>query len=130
MKYKYSYFDGEFLPIIPIILKGEAEKIELKAYIDTGASYCLFHVDVAEILGIKLEEGEHTEMVLGDGNVISIYLHKIPVTIGGCEFIATIGFSKGLGIKFNIIGRKGIFDKFVISFNERDKEMEFIPHQS
>ncbi|MBI4980702.1 retropepsin-like domain-containing protein [Candidatus Woesearchaeota archaeon] len=129
MKYKYSFFDGELLPIVPIILKGKVEEVELKAYIDTGASYCLFHADIAEIIGIKLEEGDLTEMVLGDGNIIRIYLHKVPVSIGEHKFTALVGFSKGLGIKFNIIGRKGIFDKFVISFNEKDKEIEFVPHE-
>jgi predicted aspartyl protease len=120
-------FEGELLPIIPIVLRGKAETVELKAYIDTGASYCLFHADIAEIIGLNLEEGNPTEMVLGDGNVIIVYLHQVLVSIGGIEFTTFVGFSKGLGIRFNIIGRKGIFDKFIVSFNERGKEIEFKP---
>lgn len=129
MKYKYQFFDGEFLPIIPLKLKGKTETIEVKTYIDTGASYCLFHADIAEILGLILEEGTTTEMVLGDGNILKVYLHHIPITIAEREFTAIVGFSKGLGIRFNITGRKGIFDKFRVCFNERDKEIEFIPHE-
>lgn len=128
MKYKYPFFDGEFLPIIPLKLTSKTEAIEVKAYIDTGASYCLFHADIAEILGLTLEEGTITEMVLGDGNILKVYLHQIPIKIAERELTALVGFSKGLGIKFNIIGRKGIFDKFKVCFNERDKEVEFIPH--
>ncbi|MEK6937478.1 MAG: hypothetical protein AABX04_00395 [Nanoarchaeota archaeon] len=79
-------------------------------------------------MGLTLEEGTITEMVLGDGNILKIYLHHLPITIADREFTVIVGFSKGLGIRFNIIGRKGIFDKFLVCFNEKDKEIEFIPH--
>ncbi len=128
MKYRYQFFNGEFLPVVNIALKSKKNTVELKAFIDTGASYCLVHADVTEILGIDLETGEKTEMILGDGNILTVYLHEIEVSVGGVEFKARVGFSKGLGIGFDIIGRKGIFDKFKVCFNERDKEIEFIPH--
>ena len=38
---------------------------------------------------------------------------------------ATIGFSKGIGIGFNIIGRKDIFESFTVCFKEREKCIEF-----
>mgnify|MGYP001616252669 CR=1 FL=1 len=129
MIYKYQFFEGEFLPVVNIALKSKKDSIKLKAFIDTGASYCLVHADVTEILGIDLEAGEKTEMVLGDGNILTVYLHEMAVSIGEIEFNARIGFSKGLGTGFDIIGRKGIYDKFIVSFNERDKEVEFIPHE-
>ena len=123
MKYKYQFFNGEFLPVVNIMLKSKKDQVELKAFIDTGASYCLVHADVTEILGIDLEAGEKTEMVLGDGNILAVYLHELDVSISGVEFKTRIGFSKSLGIGFDIIGRKGIFDKFRVCFNERDKEI-------
>jgi predicted aspartyl protease len=129
MKYKYHFFDGEFLPVMDIVLKSKKDSVNLRAFIDTGASYCLVHADVTEILGIDMEAGEKTEMVLGDGNILTVYLHGMVVSIGRMEFNARIGFSKGLGTGFDIIGRKGIFDKFKVCFNERDKEVELIPHQ-
>lgn len=67
-------------------------------------------------------------MVVGDGNVLIAYLHKVLVSTAGKEFIATIGFSKGLGVGFYIIGRKGIFDNFVVCFNEKEKQIEFKPN--
>ena len=56
MRFSYQFFDEEYLPIIPISLKGKEEWIEFDAYIDTGASSCLFPADVAEILGLDLEK--------------------------------------------------------------------------
>ena len=127
MNFKYCYFEGKFLPIVPIKLKGKAEWLETMAFIDTGASYSLFHADIATILGINLEDGVKWEMVVGDGNILVAYLHKVPVSIAGKEFVATIGFSKGLGVGFYIIGRKDIFEKFIVIFNEKEKQAEFRP---
>ena len=38
-----------------------------------------------------------------------------------------IGFSRRLGIGFNIIGRKDIFERFKICFDEKEKMVEFYP---
>lgn len=96
-------------------------------YIDTGASFCLFHADVAGVLGLDLENGERREMVLGDGDSMEVYLHKIPVLLAEKEFAASIGFSKDLKIHFYIIGRLDLFEHFIICFHEKEKIVEFTP---
>ncbi len=128
MKFDYRFYEGKFLPIIPVKLYGKQGEIQPLAYVDSGASYSLFHADVAEILGLSLEEGEPHEMVMGDGNALTVYVHRIPIAIAGKEFTAAIGFSKGIGIGFNIIGRKDIFDQFIICFNEKERRIELTSH--
>ena len=68
-------------------------------------------------------------MTVGDGNHIIAYLHNVIVGLAGKEFTARLGFSKGLGIGFYIMGRKDIFDKFRICFDETEKSIEFIPKE-
>ena len=128
MKFKYKFFEGKFLPIIIFKLKGKTELVEARAYIDTGASYSLFHADMAEILGLKLEEGIKHEFIVGDGDILKVYLHKVKMSLAGKKFIVTVGFSKEIGVGFNILGRKDIFDKFKICFDERNKEIDFMPN--
>ena len=82
---------------------------------------------VADILGVNLESGELREIMLGDGDIIKVHLHSLPVKVAEKEFRATIGFSKELGTGFSIIGRKDIFEHFLVSFNEREKWTEFQP---
>ena len=113
MKFKYQELAGKFLPIVPIELKGK-EWISYDAYVDSGASYSLFHADTAKDLNIKLESGKEDYISMADRSKIKIYLHKIKVKIATEEFTATIGFSTQLGIGFNIIGRLDIFNKFKI----------------
>jgi hypothetical protein len=52
MKFDYVFVEGKFLPIVPIQIKMKGEWLEINAFVDTGASYCLFPADVAEVLGV------------------------------------------------------------------------------
>lgn len=57
---------------------------------------------------------------------IIVYTHRLEIQIGDEEFNAMIGFSRRLGIGFNIIGRKDIFERFKVCFDEKEKVVEFI----
>jgi len=127
MRFQYQQRHGKFLPIIPIKLKSVGgEWITFDAFVDSGASYTLFTAEIGEILGLDVENGEKIYVTVGDGSLITVYLHELEVKIGEKTFKATIGFSKQLGIGFNIIGRKDFFEKFKICFDERAKIVEFI----
>lgn len=123
MKFEYMNFRGTFLPIVPIRLKGK-EWVTFLAYLDSGASYTMFHSRVSRILGLEITEGRKKPITVGDGSMIAVYFHKLPVKFSRIEFEAEIGFSRQLGIGFNIIGRKDIFERFVICFDEKNKVVE------
>jgi len=77
-------------------------------------------------LGINITSGEERSLTIGDGNKITIYIHEVETIIAG-KIIrdAKIGFSDELGIAFNLLGRKTIFDKFEICFNDKGKFVNF-----
>lgn len=110
-----------YAPIVPIEIYGNQRWIGFEAYIDTGASFTIFHSDRAEILGINYISGEEIHVTVGDGGLIPVYLHKLSVRFSKKEFKATIGFSKQLGVGFNLMGRKDFFSLFQICFNDKDK---------
>lgn len=126
MKFPYIPFEGKFLPIVPIKLKGK-EWVEFNVFVDTGASYSMFHPDRADILGINFRRGRKEYIKIGDGSFIAVYLHEILVSLAGEEFKAEIGFSENLGVGFDIMGRKDIFERFVVVFDEKGKFVEFLP---
>lgn len=41
-------------PIIPVLIKSETTFIIYRALIDSGADYCIFSVDLANLLEVKL----------------------------------------------------------------------------
>ena len=91
----------------------------LQAYVDSGASWSVFHVDVAQLLGIKLSRAKRRYVTLGNGSVLPVYLHRIRVRFAGTEFTAPAGFSDALRMGFNLMGRAGFFDRFLMAFNDR-----------
>jgi hypothetical protein len=91
--------------------------------VDSGASWSVFHVDVAQLLGIKLHKAKRRYIALGNGSVIPIYLHHIRVRFAGQEFLAPAGFSDALRVGFNLLGRAGFFDRFQMCFNDRTRTL-------
>ena len=81
--------------------------------------------DIAEVLSINAEEGKKEFVKIGDGSFIEVFTFKIPVELAEKEFEAKIGFSRSLGVGFNIIGRQDIFDKFRVCFDDAEKFMDF-----
>ncbi|OIN96204.1 hypothetical protein AUJ66_07145 [Candidatus Desantisbacteria bacterium CG1_02_38_46] len=125
MKFPYLEVSKDnFVPIITFEICAGQRWIRLEAYIDSGATYSIFHVDTAGLLDIDYQEGKKILITVGDGGVIPVYLHKLPVRFAGLEFDAIVGFSKSLGVGFNLLGRAGFFEKFRICFNDRDKIVE------
>lgn len=124
MEFPYLEIDHrEFAPIVPVEIRGLIW-ISFEAYIDTGASCSIFHTDRAEVLGLNYRKGKKFYVKVGDGGLIPVYLHVLPVRFSGIEFKAPIGFSKELGVGFNLLGRAGFFEKFRICFNDRYRKVE------
>lgn len=127
MIFPYMKLRGKDLPIIPIMLEGSRDWISYDAFLDSGAGYSVFHHEVAENLGLQTNVMKKINVTVGDGSMIVVYTHPVKVEIGDFQIMAEIGFSKQLGIGFNIIGRKDIFDKFRICFEEKSNVIDITP---
>ena len=127
MKLSYLKFRDRSLPIVSIWLKGGEEWVEFKAFVDSEAGYSIFKAEMAEILGLRLEDGKESYVTVGDGSLIKVYIHDVRVRIADKEFEAAVGFSRHLGIGFNVIGRLDIFERFKICFDESEKMIVFFP---
>ena len=121
---RYSYREvskGLFAPIVNLQVWTGGRWVECDAYIDSGATYSIFHTDMAAILGLDYQKGRKVMIRVGDGKLIAVYLHKLPVEFAGHKFNAVIGFSENLGVGFNLLGRVDFFDRFRICFNDKER---------
>ena len=110
---------GHYAPIIYLMVWTGNRWLYLQAYVDSGASWSIFHIDVAQLIGLKLHKAKRRYVTLGNGNVVPIYLGHIKVRFAGEEFLAPAGFSDALRVGFNLLGRAGFFSRFQMSFNDR-----------
>ena len=112
---------GHYAPIVYLQAWTGNRWLYLQAYVDSGASWSVFHLDVAQLLGIKLTQAKRRYVTLGNGSVLPIYLKHIKVRFAGLEFLVPAGFSDALHMGFNLMGRAGFFTRFAVSFNDRSR---------
>jgi hypothetical protein len=110
---------GHYAPIVYLQAWTGNRWLYLQAYVDSGASWSVFHLDVAELLGLNLRRASRRYVSLGNGSVLPVYLQHIKVRFAGQEFLAPAGFSDALRMGFNLLGRAGFFTRFQMCFNDR-----------
>ena len=120
---------GRYAPIVYLQVRAENRWLYLQAYVDSGASWTIFHTDVAQILGIQLTRARRHTMILGNGSVIPIVIRRLRVRFAGREFTVPAAFSDALKIGFNVLGREGFFDRFVVCFHDRARRLIVTPIQ-
>lgn len=96
-------------------------------YVDSGAAYTILRARVAKDAGFSYTHGRKIFVQVGDGGVIPVWLHELPIQIGNRQFTAPIGFSDKLGVPFNLLGRLGVFENFRICFHEKRRVVSFQP---
>lgn len=129
---RFPYFQlglEDFAPIITFKILGKEGWIDMEAYVDSGASFSIFSTDRAEILGIDWKKGDRIHLTVGDGGLLEVYIHKLKVELANAHFIADIGFSKQLGVGFNLLGRKSFFQRFQICFDDKHRFVELHPFE-
>ena len=123
MKLPYLLWKGKHSPIVEVELFNGGERIRTLAYVDTGATYSVFHSDYCEELGLVLRDGVRIDITVGDGGIIPVYIHPLTVKIEDLTLRGVIGFSDRLGTGINIIGRKDIMDTSMVCFDGVKKEI-------
>lgn len=123
---EFSYMkdaNGHYAPIVYLQVWTGNRWLYLQGYVDSGAAWSIFHVDVAQLLGIKLNKVKRHYMSMGNGSVLPIYLAHIKVRFAGSEIVVPAGFSDALRIGFNLVGRAGFFNRFAMTFNDRARKL-------
>ncbi len=123
--YPYDLASGRLSPMVPAGICVAGRWWVVQFYVDSGAFYTLLHARHAVDCGLDFKKGRKWFAQVGDGSLIPVFLHRLPMQIGGKRFEATVGFSEKLGIRFNLLGRQDVFQHFKICFHERRKVVTF-----
>lgn len=107
-------------PYIPIRLIGPTGIWEGYGLIDSGADRSLFNTQIAEKIGLNLNEVVAEDFGGIEGGTIEAKLHKVRLQVIGMnsEIGIIAGFVSSSGVAA-ILGQDGFFDSFRIKF-ERD----------
>ncbi len=122
MKHRFPYLLGK-LPILNIKILYKDKKVSLSSLIDTGADYTIFSREVAEKLGIRVEEGEMIVLEGAGGNIIG-YLHSIKILLCNREIEIIACFSEKDDVPEHILGRKDVINNFKLTLSKDWFELE------
>lgn len=135
-KFKFPYTKaGPFtVPLIPLILKNDQNKIQTGyvAMIDSGASFNVFHTDVAAALQLDLTHIKDKVMFRGVGGkgkdfIGKTYILKLMISQKGesHEFDTLVVFSEDISSSgYPLLGMTGFFDNFKsITFDNKGKKV-------
>ncbi|MEK9143647.1 MAG: retropepsin-like aspartic protease [Patescibacteria group bacterium] len=110
--------DGDFFPVIDFFVSKNDRTARIFALVDSGATVSIFREDVAEQLGVTIENGKETYLG-GVGGRIKGYIHTLDVEIAGKRFLCPVVFSREYLVSFNLLGREAFFRQFKIVFKEK-----------
>lgn len=107
-------------PVVPLTLMGR-ETIEYIGLLDSGADVSVIDYDIAEILGLDLS-GKQTDS-LGVGGRVKTIRSEVRINFSkgheGYTFaMPVLVLPRNSGFGMMLLGRKGFFDRFVITFDE------------
>lgn len=115
--------------LIPIVVCYRGKKDKVFALVDSGADACLFPAGLAERLGIDVRTGiRHDFMGIGASKT-PFFFHEVEILFGKYQVKTKVGFSTSQNIGAGgILGQQGFFDRFIITFDHKNKFLEIKKH--
>ncbi|MBU1104779.1 retropepsin-like domain-containing protein [Candidatus Parcubacteria bacterium] len=112
-----------YFPVVDFLIYFKGNVQRTSALIDSGATVSVFKDDIAEQLGIVIEEGIETYLG-GVGGRIKGYIHKLELEVAGKKFVCPVVFSYEYLVSFSLLGREAFFKQFKIVFEEKKNLLE------
>lgn len=114
-------------PIIPIILKSSNKVALYSALIDSGSDYCIFGLDVAEGMDIKLNSNHKIKFIGIGKEEIEGFWSNIEMRIGEKTYQTKIIFADISSTGYGILGQQGFFDHFDVRLSYQKQTIDIEP---
>ena len=112
---------------LPVVLRSGSEIIDFRAYIDTGASNCLFERKYGELLNLNIEAGEPKAFWTATGRV-NTFGHVIAMEVLGLQVESMVYFFADEQVNKNLLGRTGWLDRVRLGLIEYDQQLYLAPY--
>jgi len=108
--------------IIPVMLRLGNAAARTDAYLDTGATFCVFKRSLAEPLGLEVETGEPLRLSTVTGS-FDAYGHMLTLETFGYSFDVTVYFAAHESFTRNVLGRRGWLDQVRLGLVEYESKL-------
>lgn len=125
IRFDYSVFREGKAPVIPVEFWGRGRWHSLWVYVDSGASFTILHTYEASRLGVDLRKCPKFYIVVAGDRRIPVFTRTLKLRLDRTVVPVEVGFCSALGGAFNLLGRKGVFDRFKVCFDDRNETVSF-----
>jgi hypothetical protein len=122
----FPYFEDR--PHIPLVVEYKGKPIRFLPLLDSGADFSIFYRVHANELGINWTEGEDIHLVNADGSSFHAKQFRMKIFIEGFPVFARLCFVDKVFNCTPVLGRRDIFHNFIITIDERAKNVELRSH--
>jgi hypothetical protein len=116
----YNY--GSEAVVVPVELEFGGKSVRADAYIDTGATFCVFKRELATALDIEVESGTPLRFSSVTGG-FDAYGHIVTVKTFGYSFDVTVYFAAFESFTRNVLGRRGWLDQVQLGLVEYESTL-------
>lgn len=124
---RHNYKSLENGILLEVSIRSGEIFVQSKAYIDTGATVCLFSREIGEDLGFDIESGTRIALVTLTGGMIA-YGHEVMLETLGIELQTTVYFSELKNLPRNLLGRQGWLQLVKLGLIDYDNEIYLSPY--
>ena len=125
-KEKSALFGQILRPLIEFEIRTKIGWIPVMGYLDSGADITLLPLSFAKILGIIIEDEEVKEIKGVGDSAVSVIIKEIGMRIGNVNLKVKAGIALVEEVPY-LLGRKDIFNKFRIIFEEYNERIILEP---
>jgi hypothetical protein len=116
----YNY--GTEAVIVPVELQLADRLVRTDAYIDTGATFCVFKRELAIALDIDVESGTPLRFSTVTGG-FDAYGHMVTINTFDYSFDVTVYFAAFESFRRNVLGRRGWLDQIQLGLVEYESTL-------
>lgn len=113
-------------PIVPIFLKSGINFVFYAGLIDSGADYCVFGLDVAKGLHLRLSRESIGIEGISQGKIYG-RVGRVTLKIGHASYRITAIFADIRDPGYGILGGRGFFDHFDVNLSYRRRTIVVQP---
>ena len=118
-----------FRPIAEVQLKSRSGHwIKFNPYIDSGADLTMIPLSLGRLLGLQIKRNQ-IKQIGGISGSVAVSYHVMPLKIESYIINTQIAWAHIEDVP-PLLGRKGVFDNFNITFKQKQREVEFVYHEN
>jgi len=112
-------------PVAQATLRGPSGRDMVQfLYIDSGADFTVIPYRIGQYLGLSAQ-GQAVHEVQGINGAVGVIYAQLHMTIGSVSLPVKVAWAQLEHVPL-LLGRKDVFDRFEITFRQRDGVVEFL----